>query len=91
MSRSWIIVAMFAAAFALFYTTLGIPLARLADRGSRRNIIAFSILLWSAMTAASGLARNFVQLALARVAVGIAIGASTGDIARVRDTVQVAV
>jgi predicted MFS family arabinose efflux permease len=58
-------------AFALFYTTMGIPLARLADRGSRRNLIAFSLALWSAMTAATGLARTFVQLALARVAVGI--------------------
>lgn len=58
-------------AFALFYTTLGIPLARLADRGSRRNVIAFSLFLWSAMTAVSGLARNFAQLALARVAVGV--------------------
>jgi len=58
-------------AFALFYTFAGIPIARLADRGSRRGIIAVGLLVWSAMTAASGLARSFLELALARVGVGI--------------------
>lgn len=58
-------------AFALFYVTLGIPIARLADRYSRRNILAIAIGLWSAMTACCGLAGNFVQLALARIGVGI--------------------
>jgi predicted MFS family arabinose efflux permease len=58
-------------AFALFYTFAGIPIARWADRGSRRSIIALGLGVWSAMTAASGLARNFTQLALARVGVGI--------------------
>ena len=57
--------------FALFYATLGIPIAMLADRYSRRNIIAVSVLIWSGMTALSGLATNFVQLALARIGVGI--------------------
>jgi MFS family permease len=57
--------------FALFYTLAGIPIARLSDRGSRRNVIAVSLLLWSAMTAASGLTRSFWQLALARVGVGV--------------------
>ncbi len=58
-------------AFALFYTTAGIPIARLADRGSRRNVIIAGVLVWSAMTAVCGLARNFLQLAVARVGVGI--------------------
>ncbi len=58
-------------AFAVFYATLGIPVARLADRINRRNIIAISLTLWSAMTAACGLAQNFWQLALARMGVGI--------------------
>ena len=58
-------------AFALFYTTAGIPIARMADRGSRRNVIVVGVLVWSAMTAVCGLARNFLQLAVARIGVGI--------------------
>jgi predicted MFS family arabinose efflux permease len=58
-------------AFALFYTTAGVPIARLADRGTRRNVIVLGVIVWSAMTAACGLARNFVQLAAARVGVGV--------------------
>ncbi|WP_022963042.1 spinster family MFS transporter [Halopseudomonas pelagia] len=58
-------------AFALFYATLGIPIAVWADRSNRRNIIAWSIGIWSVMTAVCGLAQNFWQLAAARVGVGI--------------------
>jgi MFS family permease len=58
-------------AFAVFYAGLGIPVARLADRSNRRNIIAVSLALWSAMTVVCGLAQNFVQLLLARIGVGI--------------------
>ncbi|MGH6780511.1 MAG: spinster family MFS transporter [Sphingomonadaceae bacterium] len=58
-------------AFAIFYAGLGIPVARLADRSNRRNIIAWSLAIWSAMTAMCGLAQNFVQLLLARIGVGI--------------------
>lgn len=58
-------------AFVVFYTLAGIPIARLADRTSRRSIIALGLGLWSAMTAASGLAQSYLQLALARVGVGI--------------------
>jgi len=58
-------------AFAVFYTFAGIPIARWADRGVRRSIIALGILVWSLMTAASGLSRSFSQLALARVGVGL--------------------
>jgi len=58
-------------AFAVFYTFAGIPIARWADRGTRRSIIALGLFVWSGMTAASGLARSFTQLALARVGVGL--------------------
>ena len=58
-------------AFALFYTVVGIPVARWADRGNRRTIIALALFTWSAMTAVTGLARSFGQLALARIGVGV--------------------
>lgn len=58
-------------AFALFYATLGMPIAMWADRGRRRDIVALSIAVWSIMTALCGMAQNFVQLAIARVGVGI--------------------
>jgi len=57
--------------FAIFYVTVGIPIARFADKGNRRNIVAISLGLWSLMTAFSGLAKNFIQLLLARVGVGV--------------------
>ena len=57
--------------FALFYSFLGLPIGRLADQRSRRGIIAWGIALWSLMTAACGLAGNYLQLFLARVGVGI--------------------
>jgi len=58
-------------AFALFYTGLGIPVAMLADRFNRTWIMTVALLIWSAMTAASGLATNFWQLFSARLGVGI--------------------
>ena len=58
-------------AFAGLYALLGIPIARLTDRGNRVAIITAGMLLWSAMTALCGLARSFWQLFLARVGVGI--------------------
>ncbi|MFM7349725.1 MAG: spinster family MFS transporter [Erythrobacter sp.] len=60
-------------AFALFYTVLGIPIARLADRQttSRPRLIATALALWSGMTALCGLAQNFPQLLLARIGVGV--------------------
>ncbi|MBT0587252.1 spinster family MFS transporter [Alteromonas oceanisediminis] len=57
--------------FALLYTLVGIPVAWLADKYSRVNIIAVSLTLWSGFTAVSGLATNYLQLALARIGVGI--------------------
>ncbi len=59
------------AAFALFYTSLAIPIARLADRRDRSWIVAIGLALWSLMTAVCGLAANFWQLFLARMGVGI--------------------
>lgn len=57
--------------FAIFYVVLGIPIARFADKGNRRNIASLSLGLWSVMTACSGLARNFFQLLMARIGVGV--------------------
>ncbi|MDP9412854.1 MAG: MFS transporter [Pseudomonadota bacterium] len=60
-------------AFALFYTILGIPIARYADnpKTSRTALISVSLAFWSGMTALCGLAQNFGQLLLARVGVGV--------------------
>lgn len=58
-------------AFALFYSTLGIPVARLAERMDRRWLITISFVIWSVATAASGLARGFASLFAFRVAVGV--------------------
>jgi MFS family permease len=59
-------------AFALFYSVMGIPIARWADRGNRVTIISLTVALWSAMVALCGAASNFVQLLLARI--GVAVG-----------------
>jgi predicted MFS family arabinose efflux permease len=60
-------------ALALFYTVLGIPIARYADRPktNRPRLIALALAIWSGMTALCGLANNFSQLLLARVGVGV--------------------
>ena len=58
--------------FAFFYVVLGVPIARLADRGNRRNIVAISIASFSAMTVFCGLSANMWQLFLARM--GVAVG-----------------
>jgi len=59
-------------AFALFYTVLGIPIARLADRANRVSIISVALVIWSGMTALCGTAQNFTQILAARV--GVAVG-----------------
>ena len=59
------------AAFAILYTFAGLPLGRLADRYSRRLIISGSVMFWSLMTVACGLTRNFGQLFVARMGVGV--------------------
>lgn len=60
-------------AFALFYTVLGLPIARFADRPGtdRGKLIAGALAIWSAMTALCGVAQNFTQLLLARIGVGV--------------------
>lgn len=60
-------------AFSLFYAVLGLPLGQLADRPStdRPKLIALCLTLWSGMTLLCGLPTNFVQLALARLGVGV--------------------
>lgn len=58
-------------AFALFYVTLGVPIAQYADRANRRNLLAACVAIWSAMTAVSGFAQNIWHLALARIGVGV--------------------
>jgi predicted MFS family arabinose efflux permease len=57
--------------FAVFYATLGMPMAMWADRHNRRNLISFSVFLWSLMTALCGAAGNFLQLLLMRIGVGV--------------------
>jgi MFS family permease len=58
-------------AFATLYMLLGLPFGRLADRGNRKQIILFGVGFWSVMTAVCGLARNFSELFLARIGVGV--------------------
>ena len=62
---------LYGTAFAVFYSIFGIPLGRLADVWDRRRVITIGLGFWSAMTAVSGLARSFPQLALARIGVGV--------------------
>ena len=57
--------------FALFYTIVAIPIAWLADRYNRVNIISIALATWSGFTALTGLATNFTQIGLARMGVGI--------------------
>ncbi|MEZ5999460.1 spinster family MFS transporter [Hyphomonas sp.] len=58
-------------AFALFYVTAGLPIARIADKSSRVNVLAICVAAWSACTAACAAATNFVGLLLARIGVGV--------------------
>ncbi|GAA4466732.1 MFS transporter [Nibrella saemangeumensis] len=60
--------------FALFYTFLGIPFGRLADRTNRRNLIIWGISLWSLMTAVCGIVSSYTQFFLARMGVGVGEG-----------------
>ncbi len=64
-------------AFALFYATLGIPLARIADRYGRKYVISVCLALFSVMTAVCGAAVNFLTLFLARVGVGVGEAGTT--------------
>jgi MFS family permease len=57
--------------FTLLYAVVGLPLGRLSDRKARRGILAGGVFVWSLLTAASGLARSFAQLIVARLGVGV--------------------
>jgi len=63
--------------FALFYAFMGIPIAALADRSNRRNVLAVAVATWSAMTAVFGLSVNYAMLFAARV--GTAVGEAGGS------------
>lgn len=67
----WVLGFLAGSAFALFYATLGVPIALIGDRWNRRNLIAIAVAIWSGMTAVSGAAANIVQLAIARIGVGV--------------------
>ena len=64
-------------AFAVIYVVVGIPIARFADKGNRRNIVTVALVVWSGMTAISGFAQNYLQLLLARI--GVAVGEAGGS------------
>ncbi|MCP1647041.1 MFS transporter [Pseudomonas nitroreducens] len=64
-------------AFSLFYAFMGLPIAYLADRSSRVRIIAFGVAFWGFATAACGLSKNFLQMFLARMSVGVGEAALT--------------
>ena len=64
-------------AFAAFFSTLAIPIAALADRWHRRNVLALAVLMWTLMTALCGLAGSFAALLLARM--GVAVGEAGGN------------
>lgn len=84
----WQLGLMTGLAFAVLYTVLGLPVARWAERGDRPVIISLAVALWSAFTAACGLAQNFAQLILARVGVGIGeSGCTPPALSLIADTV----
>ena len=67
----WQLGSLTGLSFALFYATLALPIARLAERSNRAKIVAISAIVWSAFTALCGAAHSFAQLFLARVGVGV--------------------
>jgi MFS family permease len=69
--RDWELGMLTGFYFAAFYSVLSIPLARLADRGSRARVITACLAVWSLFTAASGLARSYLQLAACRLLIGV--------------------
>src|ERR1700748_2530636 len=58
-------------AFALLYTFLGLPIARLSDRYNRKAIVAAGVFVWSVMASLCGVARTAIQLFIARIGVGV--------------------
>ena len=58
-------------AFAVFYSTMTIPISRIADKGNRKNVLSICLAIWSCMTALTGMVNSFWQMAIARMGVGI--------------------
>lgn len=71
------IAFLYGTAFAVFYAIFGIPLGRLADMWTRKNLISVGLFFWSGMTALSGTARSFVSLATFRIGVGVGEASAT--------------
>lgn len=69
--EDWQLGALSGLAFAIFYTVLGVPIARYAERANRPHIIGVSVAVWSAFTMVGGAAQNFWQMAAARIGVGV--------------------
>ncbi|MDB5429843.1 MAG: transporter [Caulobacter sp.] len=67
----WQLGALTGLSFALFYTTLALPIARLADTRSRKGLMAIALTIWTGTTALTGFARNFTMLVLLRIGVGV--------------------
>lgn len=71
------IAFLYGTAFAVFYAIFGIPLGRLADMWTRKNLISVGLFFWSGMTALSGTARSFASLATFRIGVGVGEASAT--------------
>jgi len=73
-------------AFALFFALAGLPMGAIADRVNRRNLVAFSLTTWSALTVTAGMAQSFLQLLLARIGVGVGeAGGGPGAMSMIAD------
>lgn len=84
----WQLGLMTGLAFAVLYTVLGLPIARLAERGDRPLIIATAVAVWSGFTALSGMAQSFTHLVLARIGVGVGeAGCTPPALSLIADTV----
>ncbi|PZQ57290.1 MAG: MFS transporter [Phenylobacterium zucineum] len=84
----WQLGLMTGLAFAMLYTVLGLPIARIAERGDRPLIIAAAVAVWSGFTALSGMAQTFTHLILARIGVGVGeAGCTPPALSLIADTV----
>jgi MFS family permease len=71
LDQDWQVSILMGPAFAIFYAVFGFPLGRLADGTSRRGVIAVGLTCWSLVASGCGVAKNFVQMALLRIGVGV--------------------
>jgi MFS family permease len=86
--QDWQIGMMTGLSFALLYATLGVPISRLSERGSRPLIIGVSVAVWSGFTALCGVTQTFLQLLLARIGVGVGeAGCAPASLSLISDTV----